>query len=636
MIKKTLNNNLKENIINKDISKLKESLPFCFDKDGNFLINKLNDILKESEVDITKDSYSLNWLGKSYSKLLTNMDTETVLSPDIQHNLKNQNINSSNLYIEGDNLDVLKHLVKSYANEIKMIYIDPPYNTGEEFIYNDKFNFTAIQLSELAGISEEEAKNILDMKHSKSNSHSAWLTFMYPRLWVARNLLSEDGSIFISIDNNEQANLKQLCDIIFGEQNFLSQIVVQTNPRGRTLDKFIAGTHEYVLIYSKSNHINSLYQIPKTKKAISEYKLEDKNGKYRLLELRNRNPVFNRQNRPNLFFPIFACKESSEISLIEDSKFNITVLPLNSKGVEGCWTWGKEKVNGECDLLVSSMSKAGKWRIFRKDYLKGSSLYTKSKSTWLESNMNHENGKEMVRELFGFTPFDFPKSVDYIKKCIITSVKSNENHLVLDFFSGSATTAHAVMDLNSEDSGNRRYIMVNLPEETKKETEAYKNGFENICEIGKERIIRAAKKIKKETNANIDYGFKVFKCKDLNNELLENIDSFNPEFPLNMGTTLNDFGLESVIYTWGLEDGASLSDNIKPIELSEYNGYSLNEDTLYLLHSGINENVIKQLLEKSDNDKDFNFNKIVLFGYNCTTSEIMSLKNNIASKVMAR
>nr|WP_172642059.1 site-specific DNA-methyltransferase [Desulfitobacterium hafniense] len=345
------------------------------------------------------------------------------------------------------------------------------------------------------------------------------MNMIYPRLRIAKDLLKDDGAIFISCDDNEVNNLRKICDDIFGSSNFIAQVIVQTNPRGRTFDRFIAKTHEYVVVYSKNIEFDALREIPKDEKAIAGYQKEDGNGKYRLLELRNRNPVFNRTNRPLMFYPFYADPDKLDVSLIPTERHTVEIYPRNSEGVDGCWTWGLEKATNEINLLVANLANTGKWSVFRKDYLEGTSLYTKAKGLWLEKEMNHENGKEMVRELFGVTPFDFPKSVDYIKKCLLLGTSSYADDIILDFFSGSATTAHAVMQLNAEDGGKRKFIMVQLPEVCAEGTEAAKAGYSTICEIGKERIRRSGAKIKADsplTTGNLDVGFRVLKLDSSN------------------------------------------------------------------------------------------------------------------------
>ena len=241
-----------ETVNSKQIAVLKKHFPQCFDKHGHFQPEKMMEVVKANEVEIVKESYSLNWLGKSYARLLTNLPPQGLLKPDTEHNSASQNSESENLLIKGDNLEVLKHLVNGYREQIKMIYIDPPYNTGKDgFVYQDSFKFSVDDLSRLAGIDKAEAERILSFNAKGSNSHSAWLTFMYPRLYIARELLKEDGVIFISIDDNEQAQLKLLCDEIFGEENFVGEVVwknvTDNNPTN------VAIEHEYILVYSKES-----------------------------------------------------------------------------------------------------------------------------------------------------------------------------------------------------------------------------------------------------------------------------------------------------------------------------------------------------------------------------------------------
>jgi len=336
-----------------------------------------------------------------------------------------------NLIIKGNNLLALHTLKQQFRGKVKLIYIDPPYNTGNDsFGYNDRFN------------------------------HSTWLTFMKNRLEVAKEFLAPDGVIFISCDDNEQAYLKVIMDEVFGPENFVANIVAQTNPRGRTLDKFLAKTFEYLIVFTRSIGYDSLFRIPKSERALEEYKQVDERGVYRELELRNRNPVFTRSNRPNLYFPIYVNPENGTVSLQKDNTFTETALPTNSKGEDGCWTWGQKKVSENINLLTARKVSTGVWRVFRKDYIPAEGAFTKEKALWLDKTINHENGKEELGRLFGKSPFAFPKSVELIKKILQISTRSDRRQIVLDFHAGSGTTAHAVLELNKEDGGNRQFILV--------------------------------------------------------------------------------------------------------------------------------------------------------------------------------
>jgi adenine-specific DNA-methyltransferase len=254
IVQEEINKNKDITANSEQLAALKAQFPSCFDKDGRFRPDKLEDIVRASGADITREGYKLDWLGKSYARLLANLKTETLLAPNAEHNALPENADSENLLIQGDNLDVLKHLVNAYSEKVKMIYIDPPYNTGSDgFVYNDTRKFTVEELQRLAGVEEDEAQRILDFTQSLSNSHSAWLTFMYPRLYVARELLRENGVIFISIDDNEQAQLKLLCDEVFGEENFVAQFVWAA---GRKNDsQLVSVSHETILTYVKSRDL---------------------------------------------------------------------------------------------------------------------------------------------------------------------------------------------------------------------------------------------------------------------------------------------------------------------------------------------------------------------------------------------
>ena len=336
------------------------------------------------------------------------------------------------LLIHSENFQALELMQEKYRQQVKCIYIDPPYNTGNDgFIYKDNC------------------------------PHSSWLSMMENRLIEAKETLRDDGVIFISIDDNEQARLKELCDKVFGEENFIGQIVAQTNPRGRQLDKHLAKTFEYIVLYSKNLYESVILQVPKTEKTLKEYNQKDEIGCYRLLELRNRgSSQFNRLTRPNLFFPIYINPNTKKVSLNQNQEFNEVAFPINSKNEDGCWTWGRDKVKNENSLLVGKKTRDGGWRVFRKDYIPKDGATSKEKSLWLDKGVNHENGKELVSSLFGSSVFDFPKSTEIIVKALRIGTK--KELLVLDYFAGSGTTGHAVVNLNREDGGRRKYIMVEM------------------------------------------------------------------------------------------------------------------------------------------------------------------------------
>ncbi len=411
------------------------------------------------------------------------------LIPDKDKSLTDKVSLEDNLIIHGDNLSALKSLLPNFAGRIKCIYIDPPYNTGNEnWKYNDNVNSPMMQ---------EWLGKVVDK--DDLTRHDKWLCMMMPRLKLLKELLSDDGVIFISIDDNEVSNLKLLMDEIFGERNFVSCLAVQLNPRGRTLDRFIAKTHEYILLYAKDiSFDDAINSLTKEGKAVAEYNKEDEKGKYRELELRNRNPVFNKKNRPNLFYPLYINPQNNKVSLEKTKEFNAESFPVNSQGLDGCWTWGKDKVENNINMLIGKKVSTGLWRVYRKDYLEkenGEVATTKAKGLWVEKEINNENGKEVVKSIFDKCDFDFPKSVELIKKCI--KLGTNEDDIILDSFAGSGTTAHAILALNKEDGGNRKFILV--------ECEDYAN------EITAERVRRV---IKQGLEGKFSY-FELGKCFDI-------------------------------------------------------------------------------------------------------------------------
>lgn len=646
-------NNMKYEYGQNQIKILKQFFPHCFSEKGEFLIQKFVDELKE--VEISKESYSFNWLGKSYSKVITDLDTETIIVPDLEHNNLKENKNSQNIYLRGDNLDVLKHLTKAYSEAIKVIYIDPPYNTGtDNFGYEDNFSFTPEKLASLADIELEEAKEIIEFTEKKSNSHSAWLTFMFPRLFIARTLLSDDGVVFISIDDNEQANLKLLCDEVFGEENFVAQIIIQSNKRGQTY-KDLAKTHEYVLVYTKKPD-GVIYDL---EKEVGDFRYADNIGDFTDRELRNRNPKYGKFNRPNLYYPIYVNDKIVDengfypVSSKKDDEYTIEVWPLNSQGKESCWRWQKSTLeknyvrNETMDSnVVAKLKTTGEFGIYekyRKTTVKAKTIWFDDEvingdgDIWDETGVITEQGSIELANLGMAGLFDYPKPPYLINKLL--QLASDDDSIILDFFSGSATTAQAVMNLNSKDGGNRKYICVQLPENlddklqsaSKTDKPYYErlitfldsiNKPHSLAEIGIERIKRAAIKITENSEKDFDYGFKIFDVKPISEQISKNDLNKMVEFEataISDNTLINEFGKESVLTTWMLEDGHQLSINYTEIDLNGYIGYKVNQ-TLYLLDGNLSiQNNLKLLIEKIENDNTFNINMIVIFGYSVAT-----------------
>ena len=416
-------NSAQETVNSQQLAILKKNFPSCFDKNGAFLPNKLAELVG-TETEVSQEFYELNWLGRSYAKYLRNAPPEMLMTEDTEHNVEPFNQDSQNLLIQGDNLEVLKHLKNAYSKQVKMIYIDPPYNTGSDgFVYQDDRKFTPQQLSELANVPIEEAERILAFTAKGSNSHSAWLTFMYPRLYVARELLKDDGVIFISIDDNEQAQLKLLCDDVFGEENFLNEFIIRSNPRGSQASKFIAIEHEYIIAFAKNKTGMLKLGYKKDETDVEEYNLEDTDGVYRLLGLRQRGGAWKREDRPDMYYPIYVNKETGEVSLVKNNVYNKEVLPRRPTGEDSRWTWGKKKFDEDKNLLVGKpVNREGEedfWDIFRKDYLyKNGEVSTKKpRSIFDETEINYQNGGNRIKELFDSSEiFKYPKPTFLLKK----------------------------------------------------------------------------------------------------------------------------------------------------------------------------------------------------------------------------
>lgn len=615
----------------KQLAVLKAYFPQCFDKNGAFIQEKLLEIVKSSDVELSKESYSLNWLGKSYARLLANLPPKTLLTEDKDHNQREENKNSQNLLIKGDNLEVLKHMVNAYAEKVKMIYIDPPYNTGSDgFAYNDDRKFTPEQLSELAGIDLDEATRILDFTVKGSSSHSAWLTFIYPRLYIARELLREDGVIFISIDDNEQSQLKVLCDEIFGEMNFISNIANINNPKGRSDDKYIARSHEYILCYKKEN-VNFLGWEPE-ENVTKRYNNTDGENKFRYIDLRKTGSNDRRDDRPNLFYYFMyneTTKDFYPTYKEEEKDGYILIKPTREDGSDGNWRWSLDSAREKRHLLEPRyMSVRSKWTIAVKDYLTEDKR-VKPTSSWTHKFANSERGTEDLVTLgFNKEVFPNPKPIGLIN-AILTMIVNN-NDLVLDFFAGSGSTAHAVLEHNLITGKMINYISVQLDEECDVGSEAYKSGYKNIFEITKSRIKKASKSILiKNPDYRGDIGFKIF----------ETVNDFRTkdesELTLSNHTFFDDVVLtpeqyDTLLTTWCVYDGSLLTTPIEDVDLDGYKAH-LCDGRLYLIAPNFTSAALKALLQKLDSDKDFAPNKVVFYGSNFESAKQMELNEALKS-----
>ena len=620
---------------NFDLDVLKKNFAHCFDKDGNFDFEKFKNHLSQQEISFSTESYGLDWLGKSYARLLASDPATTLLKEDNIHNNKPENINAQNLLIKGDNLEVLKHLANAYYEQVKMIYIDPPYNTGSDgFVYQDDRKFTLKELQNLIGINEEKANRILTFTKQKSNSHSAWLTFIYPRLYIAKQLLKEDGVIFISIDDNEVAQLRLLMDEVFGEENFVAEFVWKKNKSGSQNIKHISIVHEYICCYSK-NKDKSLFFESYSSEDDKDYKLKDENGKY-------------------YWKPTYHSTRGKDV-LIEYKNEKINIL----KSI-----WNEERIIKELNLGNAEIrdEKNGKILFFKqRKNLNGKIPYTILDSNKVSINEHATIYLSMLLEFEQNTSNLFtPKPYQLIKHFIEISTEPSD--LILDFFAGSGTTGDAVMQLNAEDGGNRKYILVQIPEaiNSQKSKTAYdfvKNELHTeptIFEITKERLLRAANKINEGLNEKINKLQKELPTNEAQAEIIQlkhqitqnnfkiietipiwdnyyfEADQFENTQTLFNESTLTEDDLKALLITWKTFDGIALTQNLESIKVGNYPSFYGN-NKLYLMHKGFTTDTLKILLEKIDADKSFSPSSIIAFGYNFESARLRELAENIKS-----
>lgn len=592
-----LNEGLQSN--DKKLVALKEHFPACFKNDGSFDIERFKSELS-IKADVINEGYELKFLGKGYAKLLASTDTTTVIQPNEAHNFQPENANSENIYISGDNLDGLKHLLKSYQRKIKCIYIDPPYNTGSDgFVYQDNFNFTKENLQEKLSVSEIEADRIIDLTRRGSASHSAWLMFMYSRLLLARDLMSDNGVIFISIDDNEQSNLKLLCDDVFGEENFITSIMWKRKKEISNDAKNIAVQGEYILSYSRTTN--------------AVFKLEDLSQDY----------IDKSYNEPSEEFPLSKWRPVpiTVSKGLSGGGYKYEIEGPSGKVHKKLWAYPEDSYLELVETKRVYFGKNGDAIPQRVVYENESA--GKPVSNYWDNLTTNKEGKKEILSLFGENVFSTPKPTTLVAKLISLVVDSND--IVLDFFSGSATTADSVMRLNADfNIGKHKFILVQLPEVLKPDNASQKLAYDFLKEnnlpdtldyIGIERIKRAAAKIKLEhPDKKLDLGFKHYKLTEPDQNTLDKLETFDKAALLVDNKIIDDFGKHSILATWLNADGYGLTVQANAIDLSGYTAYHFNKH-LYLIDTNFNIESMKALLARYDTEGHFNPENLILFGY---------------------
>ena len=541
-----------------NVAKIRELFPNCvterINNEGKLEhaidFDMLKQELSDHVVDGLQERYQFTWPDKRKAILAANAPINKTLRPCREESVDFDN--TENLYIEGDNLEVLKLLQETYLGKVKMIYIDPPYNTGNDFVYEDDFKQSADEYIGNSGQLDEEGNRLVANTESNGRFHTDWLNMIYPRLKLAKDLLSNDGVIFISIGDDEESNLIKCCNEIFGESNFIASIC-HKHRASVSNDRIISENHNHLLFYCKN-----IVSVFRNHKLIGEdpvlegFNLEDEKGKYKLTPVDG--PGGAKKGNPH----------------------------YNFLGVTGYWRYSKETMQKKYDegLIVRTTN-----GLQQKYYLNQTSKSRKTVTTWWDDDFLTSSATKMLINLMGDKTFDNPKNINLIIRCLKMIVKFDSDSLILDFFSGSATTAHAVMQLNAEDGGKRKFIMVQLPEVCAENSEAYKAGYKNICEIGKERIRRAGQKIKEEnplTTQDLDIGFRVLKCDSSNMEDVyftpkEYMDKQQSLFVDNIKKDRND---EDLLFDAMLKLDTPLSSKIEKITIAGKTVYNVAQGHL--------------------------------------------------------
>ena len=609
-----------KNIADENYEKLAKLFPNAvtetIDENGQVVRAIDKDVLMQeintTVVDDKDQRYQFTWPDKNKSIIMANSPINKTLRPCREESVDFDN--TENLYIEGDNLDVLKLLRETYLGKIKMIYIDPPYNTGNDFVYKDNFSMNNGEWNEKSGDYDDEGNRLFQNTESNGRFHTDWLNMIYPRLKLAKDLLTDDGVVFISIDDNEVDNLRKLCDEIFGEHNFIAHIIHKNNSM-KNQSKYVGVSTEFVLIYAKDLlSLNEKQGAWRTKKKgaadinAAFKKMKDKGYSLDVI----REEIMEMYSRPK-YAHLSRWNKVDENGVFKDADLSRSNGPknytiINPQTGKKCLIpnrgWGKSYE----ELL--RLQKADLIWYGDENTAPGMKSYLKEDSESVFDNFifaDTASDKKMIDKMFGSAVFKFPKSLEMVKTLIVLCSKNDD--IILDFFSGSATTAHAVMQLNAEDGGKRKFIMVQLPEETDEKSEAYKAGYKNICEIGKERIRRASKKIAEENpDAKFDGGFRVLKCDNSNmKDVFYYPDEYNePLFSSLVNNIKDDRTPEDLLFQTMLDLGILLSSKIEETTIAGKRVFTVNRsddldsnaDLIACFDDDVTDEVITEIAKK--------------------------------------
>ena len=616
------------------LNELKDKLPEFITKDGLFDLDKFKNTLKKKNINELNEGYQLNFIGKDYARRQAGEMPTTVIVPDERQN-RGDGIHSQNLFFTGDNLEVLRHLQNNYQNKIDLIYIDPPYNTGQDdFAYPDNFEYTDDQLEDMFGLDDDQLVRLKSIQGK--SSHSAWLTFMYPRLQLAKYLLKRNGVIFISIDDNEDGNLKEICDEIFGENNFLAQVIWERAYAPINLKKNFSPSHDYILVYGRDTNVIETNGIARTLENNSTYgNLDnDPRGDWRPDNL-SVGPAISAN-----IYPI-TTPSGRVVNPPAGRSWRLSPKAFRERLADNRIWFGK---NGDS---VPSMKRF-------KSELKKSGITPMT--VWKYEEVGHSQAatQDLQKLMGGKKYFSYPKPVKLVQRAI--QLYSDNNSIIMDFFAGSATTAESVMQQNIADQGHRKFIMVQLPEKTyyinkngekiptKGGRTAFEDGFMSVDEIARERIRRAANKIKKDNNLTLpedfDGSFKHFRVVKPLKQTLENIDVFDPKNTNLFTNMIEEFsskslgiegdatGEQTILTTWLVQDGYPFDAEVEEVRFDNYTAHKVEDNRLYIIKEGWGSDQTQELLNQLGTYQ-LGIQSVVIFGYSFNVAELRELENGL-------
>lgn len=614
-----------QDVIGERIQKLRELFPEVF-SEGKINFHRFKELFGDY-VSEDRELYGLMWNGRSEAIKAIRTVSVGTLCPAPAESVKFES--TRNLIIEGDNLEVLKLLQKGYQGKVKVIYIDPPYNTGKDFIYPDNYREGLQTYLRFTGQVDEDGFKLTTNAETDGRFHSKWLTMMYPRLALAKQLLRRDGVIFVSIDHREVKNLRAIMDEIYGEENFVMDVAVVNNLKGRNDRKHIATCHEHLLIYAMPEFESN--GLPLSEKQRAEYKYVDVRGElYALRDLRRRGGNDRREDRPDMYFPIYYDPVSNTCSLERRSDSDIEITPKRGDGTDGRWVWGRKKVSENLAILHPKYSeRTGRWDIDRRVYLNVNAQpqpedvaednndqedydeeelmerTAKPKSVWIGGELSSDVGKRAFKQLVPGVDLDYPKSVEFIKWCLHIGTNKKDNDIVLDFFAGSGTTAQAVLELNQQDSGNRQFILVQLPEPLKKPHQD-----SNLAEITKQRVRKVIEKLSAQITGEdgaaspMDLGFKVFKLASSNfkvwdgEAVAQKPDELAQQLTWFADNLKPDRTAEDILYELLLKTGKALTSKIETLTVAGQEVFAVNGTELFVcLAEEMSLDLIRALVE---------------------------------------